>query len=372
MNSNLSSKRFAARGPLALLGIVLHLCTFYNPVNPFPVSREHHWITVAVSDFIHSFRMEAFMLIAGVAFTIQIKKYNELRFLWNRTKRLLLPFLLIAVFLNYPIYLLFAGRESWQTTSLLNAPAQATIMHLWFLRDLFLISVFAVSLYFSKTLTRHSNQESVKRFIYSHQVLLLCALPILLVVPRALGFLFPIVATESASFGSIENLLRYALFFFIGTLVVHMSTIKNLIERPSQSGVFVALIAFSITWTFSVQEFASIAGKTFGFAAKQVCTFILTALAFQCCYRFSFVVNRIFPSLDKASYSIYLLHLPILILVANATGKASLPIWLDWPLIFAVTTFLCLYFFHLSEQLKQVVFFQRSTLGLRGTIPARD
>jgi glucans biosynthesis protein C len=312
------------------------------------------------------------MLIAGVAFTIQIKKYNELRFLWNRTKRLLLPFLLIAVFLNYPIYLLFAGRESWQTTSLLNAPAQATIMHLWFLRDLFLISVFAVSLYFSKTLTRHSNQESVKRFIYSHQVLILCVLPILMVLPRALGFLFPSVATESAIFGSFENFLRHALFFLIGALVHHAPIVKSSIEKPSRSGVLVALVLFSIAWTFSAQEFSSVVGKTLGFVAKQICTFILIALAFQCCYRFSFAVNKVLPSLNKASYSIYLLHLPILILVANATGKASLPMWLDWPLMFAVTTFLCLYFFHLSEQLKQVVLFLRSTLGLRGTIPARD
>jgi fucose 4-O-acetylase-like acetyltransferase len=151
MNSNLSSKRFAARGPLALLGIVLHLCTFYNPTSKFPVTREHYWVTVAVSDLIHSFTMEAFMLIAGVAFAIQIKKHNELSFLWNRTKRLLLPLTLTAALLNYPVYLLFSGGKLGQTKSLLDAPAHATIMHLWFLRDLFLVSVLATSLHFSKT-----------------------------------------------------------------------------------------------------------------------------------------------------------------------------------------------------------------------------
>jgi glucans biosynthesis protein C len=365
MNSNLSSKIFAGRGPLALLGIVLHLCTFYNPVNPFPVIREHHWITVAISDFIHSFRMEAFMLIAGVAFATQIQKYNELGFFWNRTKRLVLPLLLTAVFLNYPVYLLFSDRESGRITTLLDAPAQATIMHLWFLRDLFLITVLAASLYFSKTVARHFNQESVKRFIQTRQTLILCLLPLLMVVPRALGFLFPIVATESAILGSLENFLRYALFFFIGTLAHYMPIAKSSIEQPSRSGVFVTLVLFSIAWTFSLQDFQNIVGKTLGFTAKQVCTFILIALAFQCCYRFRGSVNKVFPSLDKASYSIYLLHLPILILVANATAKANLPMWLDWALIFAATTFFCIYFFHLSERLKRAVFFKRtSTAGL--------
>jgi fucose 4-O-acetylase-like acetyltransferase len=95
--------------------------------------------------------MEAFMLIAGVAFAIQIKKHNELSFLWNRTKRLLLPLTLTAALLNYPVYLLFSGGKLGQTKSLLDAPAHATIMHLWFLRDLFLVSVLATSLHFSKT-----------------------------------------------------------------------------------------------------------------------------------------------------------------------------------------------------------------------------
>lgn len=77
------------------------------------------------------------MLIAGLAFAIQIKKHLKLSsFYWNRAKRLAVPFVLTAVFLNYPIYLLFADSGVSRTATLFDAPRLAIIMHLWFLRDL--------------------------------------------------------------------------------------------------------------------------------------------------------------------------------------------------------------------------------------------
>jgi glucans biosynthesis protein C len=356
MRSNLATQIFASRGPLALLGIVLHLCTFYNPANQFPVSREHHWVTMAISDLIHAFRMETFMLIAGVTFAIQIKKYYELNFFWNRTKRLVLPFFLTAVFLNYPVYLLYADSHLVQSASLLNAPRKATIMHLWFLRDLFVITVLAAALYFSTTFTKLISRQALRRFFQNNQFWVVVSLPFLLVAPRALGYLFPIISAESETFGSIETFLRYALFFFVGALLQYMPSIANLIENRSRLRLLFALIILVMAWSVSQFEFSHIVTKTIGFIAKQVCTLLLIALAIQTCYRFRLRLKQLLPHLDQASYSIYLLHLPILILVANATGSAKLPMWLDLPLILVVTTFLCLTIFGVSEKVKQFVF----------------
>lgn len=353
MDSNISSKIFSARGPLALLGIVLHLCTFYNVSHEFPVTRETHWLPIAAVNLIHAFRMEAFMLIAGLAFAIQIKRDLKLSsFYWNRAKRLTVPFVLTAVFLNYPIYLLFADSSVSRTATLFEAPRLATIMHLWFLRDLCYITVLAGFLYLSTASLKAVRRQSIKLFIQQHQILIICTLPFLLVFPRAMGYMFPLVATISETFGSIESFLRYTMFFFVGALTLYMPIISSSIERPSRIGILGALIFLNIAWAFSSFEFENILTRGFAYAAKQFCTLTLIALAIQCCYRFSTKTKKLLPTLDKASYSIYLLHLPILILVANAIGRANLPVWLDWPLVLVVTSFLCLQIFGISEKLQ--------------------
>ncbi len=313
------------------------------------------------------------MLIAGLAFAIQIKKHRKLSsFYWNRAKRLAVPFVLTAVFLNYPIYLLFADSSVSRTATLLEAPRLATIMHLWFLRDLGYITVLAGFLYLSTASLTADRRRSIKLFIQQHQILIICSLPFLLVFPRVMGYLFPIVATMSETFGSIESFLRYTMFFSIGVLTLYMPITSSSIERPSRIGVLGALIFLNIAWTFSLFEFENTLIRLFAYTAKQFCTLTLIALAIQCCYRFSTQTKKLLPILDKASYSIYLLHLPILILVANAIGKANLPVWLDWPLVFVVTTFLCLQLFGLSEKLKNTVLVKPIHLLQRNkTIPAR-
>jgi peptidoglycan/LPS O-acetylase OafA/YrhL len=299
--------------------------------------------------------METFMLIAGVTFVVQIKKYHHANFFWNRFKRLIVPLILTAAFINYPVYLLFADSGLNQHRSLLDAPRQAVIMHLWFLRDLFLLTTLATLLYFSSALAKVVSHDQIRAACKVHQVLILCSLPFLLVIPRALGYVFPIVSAMSTTYGSIENLMHYGLFFFVGILSSNMPIINNTIQNPSRKGILVALIFFSAAWTFSQLPFDTIIGKTAAFAAKQGCTLVMVALAIQSCYGFRGAVKRCVPTLDRASYSIYLLHLPLLILVANATDNVGLSIWYDFPLVFCVTLFLCLYIFRKSEQLKRSI-----------------
>ncbi len=341
MRSNLATQIFSARGPLALLGIVLHLCTFYNVNNPFPVVRDNHWITAVLSDLIHVFRMETFMLIAGVAFTILVKKYTAIDFYWNRVKRLILPLVAFALLINYPLYLLFADTSTAHEISLTNAPGQLVVMHLWFLRDLFMITVFAGLLYYATPFETLLPRKRIGQTIENNQILVIAALPFLLVIPRCFGYLFPVVAMSSNTFGSIESLMRYSIFFFIGALTLYMPMIARTFENPTKKGALAALIIFAAAWIVSGIDFQHIAGKVISYAARQLCTLIFVTLSIQLCHRVSRHFKKWLPTLDEASYSIYLLHLPLLILVANAVGPLQLAIGLEMPLIFAVTTFLC-------------------------------
>ena len=91
------------RGLLAFLGIVIHSAGIYAP-KYLPLSDPQNYLFFRyVQDAIHAFRMEAFFILSGcAAYIVSRKKTNN--FLLNRTVRLFIPFVTIALLLNWPIF----------------------------------------------------------------------------------------------------------------------------------------------------------------------------------------------------------------------------------------------------------------------------
>lgn len=141
---------------LLMLLVVLGHCTYYQistnyggayyqdlmlqaGVNDTLVHRITSWVTGAI----YTFHMPLFMVLSGAVFSVQLSKgkYGELMlFIKNKFRRLLLPFLLTALFVSIPLKY-FSGYWE-QSDSLIGDIIIGQLLlqgntHLWFLPTLF-------------------------------------------------------------------------------------------------------------------------------------------------------------------------------------------------------------------------------------------
>ena len=142
-----------------LLGIVLHAAVSYMPGRMpglyWGVYDDHHPGFDVLFWWIHSFRLPLFFVVAGFFAAMLLELRGRRRFLRQRVRRLLLPFLVgsllvvPASFIYAWISRLVTGAPTDQTfTAFLLDPAMygelLGPMHLWFLEDLLILSVLYV------------------------------------------------------------------------------------------------------------------------------------------------------------------------------------------------------------------------------------
>lgn len=138
-----------------LLGILLHISWFLVPFyynTPF-MDVSGNAINFAFFNWIHTFRMQAFMFVAGFFGALVLARYGLLGFLRHRLTRVGIPFVVASVILLPWISVLYtaggmkSGRiltdsafwpQAWErlaSVPLMDQP----LWHLWFLYDLLLL-----------------------------------------------------------------------------------------------------------------------------------------------------------------------------------------------------------------------------------------
>jgi glucan biosynthesis protein C len=136
------------RAFLMFVGIPYHSGLVYSTNIDWTVSSEE---TAAIltwaSQFTHTFRMPAFMLISGFFALVMIRKQGETSWLKNRFLRLGVPLVSVALLVNpfqmlaevIAIYGVPGAWEAWM--SRLSSPGGHWVQQLWFLSDLLIYSL---------------------------------------------------------------------------------------------------------------------------------------------------------------------------------------------------------------------------------------
>ena len=106
-----------------LLGIVLHGLLSFTPIPIWPVQdNDQSEIYMIPLMFIHGFRMSLFFFVSGFFTRMMWQKRGTLGLLENRTKRIILPFLIFGALL-FPILNnmgTFLSKEENQSGTLKN------------------------------------------------------------------------------------------------------------------------------------------------------------------------------------------------------------------------------------------------------------
>jgi len=302
----------AMRGTLMMLGV------FYHSAKVFSTSQD--WIIIHpestllanfMIEVLHIFRMPAFFILSGYFAALTLKRYGSAKFLKVRVTRIMIPFVVTALTLNsLQAYVL--TQTGWVdfnlTTYLLDGN---WVTHLWFLMNLVIYFLLYVAIH-------HLLKEKTDIILNTLNLLLskvpfaaimMFLLPISIIAALAIGQIYPVEHILKTSL-----LFNYMPFFFFGVLTYHHKTIlAKFTDFPPLFSFLITVVAVMIAHYFASLDayiwyivhvyFISI-GMWFS-----------ASLCFHLFKKFTSYHSNIFRVLSEMSYTVYLFHHLLVIMI---------------------------------------------------------
>ena len=314
-----------------LLGIVFHAALAYG------ASFQNIWLTSDVTNHIvfvfiakrtHLFRMPLFFVIAGFCGALLVSLRGENNYLFNRFIRIFLPFIaFLPIILGSTLAILFWAASFvqyrppiFELFEFVEAPTISTI-HLWFLFNL-----CQFSLVFWLMLKWQSGYQVIMRFI-SRPIFLIAVLPFVVGVSMSQQMIpFP---PPDKLFPQIWSYGFYGILFLVGASLFHHHCVLQSYEKKL---VWLLLTAVVSSYFYFVHlpaplmmEDVASALNNGGVVSVEVDAFLVamqtlailswTAVCYLSGYKWLNKPNNLSRYLSDASYWVYLIHLPILMVI---------------------------------------------------------
>lgn len=232
-----------------------------------------------IKDIINSFQLELFFALSGFLFYRSVMKQERvLDFVKKKISRLIIPYYFIAFLWMDPIKFIlstpgFANfRDTISSCSHQLIFSSGSTGHLWFLPTLFFIFVFSF-IYMTK--------------IYKHNIGAILTLFFILISSHYIGFHIP-------GYFQLNNILRYAIFFFMGYLLYYINTCVELSKYKKILALSCIILSFCRIITVYIH-------------------IIYILFLIFCIYTFiPNKTNKYTQTISDNSFGIYLFHSPLI------------------------------------------------------------
>ena len=352
----------AIRGLALILGVALHSSMSFLPgIQIWIVADESRSPVLSTLFFVlHMFRMLLFFVLAGFFAHMSYHRLGLKNFVLDRLKRITLPFvttlpLLVVSFIAILIWnatIANGGTPPPQPTPALSAE-NFPLLHLWFL---YLLMLFYIATLVLRPVLRGLTRvaDGIIRLVFSWVGILLLALPMSLALyyhPNWLAW-FGIPTPDTSLYPNLPAIIAYGTAFAFGWLLERQTVLLNHLE---QRWVFYLGIALAGTVFYL--------GKL-GFtpilipAAQDNQKLLYAALYSIIAWNWVFAwlgfalkfwnqpsaVGRYFAD---ASYWIYLVHLPLVMVFQTLLSKLEWSWGLKFPIIVMAVLLIALSSYHL-------------------------
>lgn len=335
----------ALRGLALILGVVLHACMSFLPsaVPLWMVSDTQPTLWAALGFFfIHSFRMLTFFLLAGFFARLLLQKRGMRGFALDRLKRITLPLLVFWPPMLASILALTVWNIKLQTGGNIPPELQKTpplslhnfpLTHLWFLYLLTLIYLVFLPLWaiFRRIPALQRLADVAARSLTVPAVPMLLMLPTFLVLARQPAWFawFGIPTPDQSLLPNLPAVVAYSSAFVVGYLLHRQQAALHRIAQfwPLYLGLALSGMGMSLKLlglTPSLQPVAGTQQTILAFSTALsgwAWTFTLLGLS----WRFLQTPRRPVRYLADASYWIYLLHLPLVVLLQLLLARQGWP-----------------------------------------------
>ena len=320
----------ALRGIAMWLGVVLHGVMAYqvDPRVGWPKDANSSIGMDIIYEYLHSFRMPLFFLVAGFFARFLSKKIGLQEFLKHRVKRILLPFIFSVICIVPVTSYSFSLYRNWGTTENLFIEAFLTNLrwtgfyHIWFLY--YLIMFYGIQLCLqrlAKSVSFPENWINEKVFFASTLVLVLVQY-----------FLYEEkVEPYTGLTPQINQLFYYGYFYFCGFAI---NTNTNFLFKNKLARYSYFIIGFALIPLIN-QDGVSYMLQSF-LLSIQTNLFILAHIALFMHF-FKEQSNRL-RYFSDGSYWFYLIHLPIVVALQLLLFSVDWSPWVKAGIVVSVTT----------------------------------
>jgi glucans biosynthesis protein C len=307
------------------LGIVLHAAWLCKRQSP---------ILAQLHDFIHSFRMQGFFLLAGFFSGMSLLKDSPGEFLRKRVCRLGVPLFFCGLIIN-PL-LNCANYLSWSDFSLQLTSeywvSAKWLHHLWFLATL-LQYIFVL---FLAHCLWPSLQRSVKHL--NLNLFTFCAfVAVGFFISIHAGNSFPALRSEGAWFFIRPTaFFYYSIYFASGYyLFHHQNLLRDLGSKVLLNVLSILGFCLMQSSTRTMWGGGYLLQMWQGVYSLNVC-----GLLFWIAKEFFNTKDYLVQSFSDASYTMYLVHWPIMIVLFRFFHPSGFPVGLLFSLLVLITGFL--------------------------------
>jgi len=342
-----------SRALYLVLGIPFHAAVIYSLSHEWSVSSpDKSQALTFLADFIHTFRMPGFFLLAGLFSMMLLDRQGAWSWLKTRFFRLGLP-LISATLLIVPFQIVIqqAALAVKGTVSASELPgligAQLThfgepwISHLWFL---WVLIAYCVGLAILQALSRgtlRARLEALVDWVAGNRIVSLAAFAALCALAAQAQTL--IVGASPYYGNAVVNYNLYVIYFGFGALVYSSRRLNDLLLKP---GPAAAVAGFGLV-TLSQVPHTDLVMHTVKVMAAIFGALLIVGFISNLAHRhFNRPSSRVRKLVD-ASFTIYLFHHPVIYVLATLFLLVDLPPVLEFAVI-AVSAGVISYAIHLA------------------------
>jgi len=295
--------------------------------------------------------MPLFFFISGFFALMMIEKKSARAYLKNRSKRILLPFVLFLpliigsiMFLigwaldnvdKPPVFLQFLGSPEAKKM----APST---MHLWFLFNLYLFAIMTVCLHKLKLFSHNISKRVATKSFY------LLLLPLLL-LPALISQPSPLPAADKF-YPEVWSFGFYGVLFLAGGLLYKQQ--KLLDDLLKYKIVLLAISVISYGYFYNhipaetdvkIPQGSIVLSLTHSALAltEAIIAVYMTLFALMIGKRVLNSQNRLLTFISNSSYWTYLLHIPVLLFIQFQLLNLDINMWIKFILSVTITLFVC-------------------------------
>ena len=315
-----------ARLAMLALGVFYHAGLMFDPAAHYVVSFDTRSQLIATfCGLVHVFRMQAFFVIAAFLAAAVLSKYSAAAFLEKRAVRLLVPFAVAAALINPIAEAAVAGQP------LVDA-GMGGAMHLWFIPVLFACAVIH-QLVLRPGQLAHVLPRGLSAPAWLMVPAVIAAAAAMIWAAKTALALLPLQSVSSLSSGYFNATLfaEYLPFYAAGAALFHYRT--QLDQLLKWAPLLLPFVALNFSGMRALNESPALSQLARDAASLAL---VVMALAF---FRHTGRLAR--PWMSNFSYTLYLLHLPLLIVLRQPVMDNIEGVWARFFLINAATIALC-------------------------------
>ena len=325
------------RNICVLLLFVFHTASIFTYYEPWYIwSNSKSWLATMIFIICIPWHMPVLFFLAGASTRFSLGSRSEKIYIWERVKKLLIPFILGMLILVPPQgYFARASRGKpvgnyfqqwkyfWTTISDIPYDGGFGPAHLWFILYLFIISIIGLFI------IRSFKKEGMKKFLLKIKYILTSRHSLVFtVVLLFIADMIPLAIAE-------KNILIFLIVFLMGYIVYGDTDYLEYIDKNKKKSLIITVIFFVLYISIILPYYNLGNSDDKGLKVLlsitrngAMITNIVTIIGYGTKYLTS--RGKLLDYLNKACFPVYILHQPVIVIIAYYLLEYStLPMYLS-------------------------------------------